>query len=48
MHEGSSQNMKYVCFRAADILTCDQDLVADLFILPSSEDSLDGSDEDFQ
>lgn len=26
--------MKNVCYIAADILTCDQDVVADLFILP--------------
>jgi hypothetical protein len=26
--------MKNVCYIACDILTCDQDVVADLFILP--------------
>lgn len=34
MHEGSNDNMKQVCYIAADVLTCDQDVVADLLILP--------------
>ena len=41
--------MKNVCYIAADILTCDQDIIADLLILPDKlrpvkKDSGDESD----
>ena len=44
-------NMKTVCYIATDILTCDQNIVGDLFILPNKGDNSEASlnsDSDYE
>lgn len=48
MHESKNQQMKLFTYIAADILTCDHEALANLFILPQSAQRNGSNDEEIE